>query len=67
MGSAILQEGRLADAQDKRIHFAKRSDMCSVDMKLLLLADAQESRFLAAEQWGMGNAILQEGRFADAQ
>ena len=50
MGSAILQEGRLADAQDKRIHFAKRSDMCSVDMKLLLLADAQESRFQASKR-----------------
>ena len=40
--SAILPEGLFADAQASRIHVAKRSDMCSVDMKVLRIADAQE-------------------------
>ena len=45
-GSAIMQGGRLADAQESLIHFAKGLDMCSVDMKVLRFADDQESRFL---------------------
>ncbi len=67
MGSAILQEGRFADAQETRIHFAKRSDMCSVDMILLRLADSQESLFQVSKRSYMARAALQIGRFADNQ
>ena len=65
MGSAFLQEGRFANAQESRIHFPKRSDMCSFDVKLLRFSDAQESRFQVWELSYMACAALQIGRFAD--
>ena len=67
MGSAILPEGRFADTQESRINVAKRSDMCSVDMKVLRLADVQESRFEAWKRSYMPSAALQSGRISDCQ
>ena len=65
MSSAILQEDRFADFQESRFQVAKRSDMFSVDMKVLRFAVAQESRFHACNRSHMASAALQIGRFAD--
>ena len=64
MGRAFLQGGRFADAQESSIHVAKRLDMCSVDMKVLRLADVQQSRFQSWKRSYMASAALQSGRIA---
>ncbi len=67
ISSAILQDGRFADAQESSIIVVKWSDMCSVDMKLLLLADAQESTFQVWKRLYMAREALQSVRFANYQ
>ena len=62
MGSAILQQVRFADAQELSIHVANLSDMCSVDMKVLRLAHAQESCFQSWKRSYMAGAALNSCR-----
>ena len=67
MGSAILQVGRFADAQESRIHVAKRSVMCSFVMKVLRNPESQKSHFQGWKCSYMSSAALQSSRIADCQ
>ena len=47
MGCTVPQRGLFADTQLSHYKAAKHSDMGSADIKKLLIADAQVSRFQA--------------------
>ena len=67
MSSAIVQEGRFADAQKSCFQDAKRWNMGSAVQQLGWLADGQESRIQVAKRSEMGRAVLQRVWFGDAQ
>ena len=47
MGSAMMQDGRFADAQKSRFQAAKRSNMSSSILQEIRFADIHELRFQA--------------------
>ena len=57
MGSAMFQDGRLADAQKSRFQAVKRSNMGRDVQHLCRFADAQEYRIPAENRSKMRSAV----------